>query len=449
MSFSSFFFILGFMPLFFLLYYLLPAAWRTGWLLLGSLFFYGWGCRDALWQLIFMGALVYFDYCLGLVLGVRHSKFLLTLGLAVNLLPLLFFKYFAPLTSDALTTPLGLSFLTFQGCAYLLDVGWNTTPPERSPIRAGCYFFLFPHVASGPILSYRETAPQLCCPAPKLSSIDRGLREFAIGLSLKLLLADRVGRLWQDVAAIGYESISTPLAWMALIAYSLQLYLDFYGYSRMAVGLGYMLGLELPRNFCYPYTAHSMTDFWRRWHMSLSRWFRDYLYIPLGGSRCGAAKTVRNLLVVWLATGIWHGASFNFILWGLALFVLLVLEKAGLKKLFDCLPILGHLYMLLAIPLTWLIFGITNLGQLGLYFSRLFPSQGAAMGLNQTDFIKYLGQYGWLLAVGILFSTPLPRRIYKRCSSRLVTTLLLLAAFWLCLYCIYRGQNDPFLYFQF
>ena len=462
MSFSSLPFLFVFFPIFFILYYLLPARVKTAWLLLGSLIFYYWGCREAPWQLGLICIMVLVNFCLGHVIGrSSHPKPWLVVGLLFNFLPLVWFKYFAffgntllslltlPAVLETKSLPLGLSFFAFQAAAYLVDVYRRSVLPERSLIRAGAYFLLFPHVGSGPILDYRDTAPQLINPTVRLYMVDRGLREFCIGLSLKLLLADRVGKLWQDVAAIGYESISTPLAWMALFAYTFELYLDFYGYSRMAVGLGWMLGLELPRNFSYPYAASSLTEFWRRWHISLSMWFRNYLYIPLGGSRNGTAKTVRNLLIVWLATGLWHGASFNFLLWGLAVFLLLLVEKAGLKKLFDRVPVLGHLYLAAAVPLTWLIFGISDLSKLGVYFSRLFPFHSSPMGAYALDYLKYARQYGVLLVLCAIFSTPLPRRIYRKFASSIWMILLLLAAFWVCLYCIRQGLNDPFLYFQF
>ena len=262
MSFSSLPFLFVFFPIFFILYYLLPARVKTVWLLLGSLIFYYWGCREAPWQLGLMCLMVLVNFCLGHVIGrSSHPKPWLVVGLLFNFLPLVWFKYFAffgntllslltlPAVLETKSLPLGLSFFAFQAAAYLVDVYRRSVLPERSLIRAGAYFLLFPHVGSGPILDYRDTAPQLINPTVRLYMVDRGLREFCIGLSLKLLLADRVGKLWQDVAAIGYESISTPLAWMALFAYTFELYLDFYGYSRMAVGLGWMLGLELPRNF--------------------------------------------------------------------------------------------------------------------------------------------------------------------------------------------------------
>lgn len=458
MSFSSIAFLFVFLPSFYLVYYLLPGRGKLWWLLAGSLVFYGWSCRETPWHLGLMAALTVV-HCL-LARRVRGRRALLTLGLTLDLLLLFGFKYAAfvgnqlllllgmPAALTAPPMPLGLSFFLFQGAAYLIDC-YRGAAAETSLLRGGVFFFLFPHAASGPILRHGEMAAQLAEPRVTVAGVDVGLREFCLGLGLKVLLADRVGRLWSDVGAIGYESISTPLAWMALAAYSLQLYLDFYGYSRMAVGLGLMLGLELPRNFAYPYTARSMTDFWRRWHMSLSRWFRDYLYIPLGGSRRGAWRTVRNLLVVWLATGLWHGAGWNFILWGLTLFLLLTLEKAGLRRVLEGVPLLGHLYMLLVIPLSWVPFGITELPEIPVYLARLFPLGVEAGGAFAQDYLKYGARYGWLLALGLLFSTPIPRRIYRQYAQKLWMPVVLVAIFLACVYSIVRQGSDPFLYSQF
>lgn len=458
MSFSSIEFLFVFLPCFFLLYYLLPGQGKMLWLLVGSLVFYGWGCRETPWHLGLMAALTVVHYLLAR--SIRGRRGLLMFGLVLDFLLLFCFKYAAfagnqlrmllglPGNLTAPPMPLGLSFFLFQAAAYLIDC-YRGQQAESSLLRCGVFFFLFPHTASGPILRQSEMASQLQSPRVTVAGVDVGLREFCIGLGLKVLLADRIGKLWTDVGAIGFESISTPLAWMALIAYSLQLYLDFYGYSRMAVGLGLMLGLELPRNFLYPYTARSMTDFWRRWHMTLSRWFRDYLYIPLGGSREGFGRTVRNLLVVWLATGLWHGAGWNFLLWGFMLFLLLVLEKVGLRKVLEGVPLLGHLYMVLAIPLSWVPFAISELGQIPVFLSRLFPMGGEAAGVFAQDYLKYGSQYGWLLLLGILFSTPVPRRIYRQYAPKPWMPVVLVAIFLGCVYCIVRQGSDPFMYFQF
>lgn len=281
--------------------------------------------------------------------------------------------------------------------------------------------------------------------------LDEGLREFTIGLGLKVLIANRIGGLWRDIGTIGYESISTPLAWLGLIAFSLQIYFDFYGYSLMAKGLGYMLGFRLPCNFAHPYMSVSMTEFWRRWHITLGSWFREYVYIPLGGNRGGFWKTMRNLLLVWLLTGLWHGASWNFILWGFSLFVLIFIEKLGMGKILAHYSLIGHVYMLFAIPLTWMLFAITDLSQLVIYVHRLFPflDKSGEFTYYVGDYLKYGRLYAVSMCSGLIFITYAPRNLYNRWKNSPVSAAVLLAVFWGCIYCIKKGMDDPFLYFRF
>jgi alginate O-acetyltransferase complex protein AlgI len=308
---------------------------------------------------------------------------------------------------------------------------------------------MFPQLIAGPIVQYTQVADELQHRSTGLHSIDSGLRVFVLGLGSKVLLANLTGGLWTDVQAIGYDSISTPLAWMAAAAYSFQLYFDFYGYSLMAVGLGRIMGFDLPQNFRQPYQSVSMTEFWRRWHITLGSWFREYVYIPLGGNRNGGAKTVRNLLIVWLLTGFWHGASWNFVLWGLLLFVLLVIERAGLRAFFEKHRLVGHAYMFLLIPLSWMLFAITDFNQLGLFFSRMFPLDGSFAGPFPGDWLEPLKDYGLLLAAGVLFCTPLPAKLWEKIEKTPLGPVILLAIFWGAVYCLYRGLNDPCLYFRF
>lgn len=461
MVFSSLEFLFGFMPLFLIVYYLLTPKGKNVWLLLGSLAFYTYGSWSNPVHLLVLLAGFVWNYVLARFIGDRRRTFWFVLGVLTDLGLLFYFKYasfFLGAIRDALhlgwdvtekALPLGISFFTFRAISYLTDVYWGKERAERSLLSVGIYFLMFPTVVSGPLARYGEIRDRLTKRTVSLTTVDHGLREFVIGLGLKVLLADQIGKLWSDVSAIGYESISTPLAWMALLAYSFQLYLDFYGYSRMAVGLGLMLGFQLPRNFCYPYTARSMTQFWRQWHMSLGQWFRDYVYIPLGGSREGRFKTFRNLMVVWLCTGLWHGAGWNFLLWGLILFLLLAIEKAGWKHVLDEHRIVSRIYMFLTIPLTWLVFAISDLGQLKTYFLRLFPVNGPFLGAFARDYLKYGKMYGVLLLVCVLFCTPLPRRLYRKLSQRPWVIPVLLAILWGSLYCLFQGVNDPFLYFRF
>lgn len=471
MVFSSIAFIMYFMPVFFLVYYILPASYKNAWLFLASLGFYYYGVRGNPGYLLLMIMSVVVNFVAGKLIEAqktkRARKAWLVVGIVYDLGWLILFKYLGFLIENLnalfgaihvkvqletwnLILPIGISFYTFQIISYLVDVYRRETKAEKSLISLGTYLCMFPQLIAGPIVNYHLIQEQLHKRKHSMVKVESGLKVFALGLAYKVLLANRVGHLWTEVTAIGYESISTPLAWMSIVAYSLQLYFDFYGYSLMAIGLGRMMGFDFPQNFNNPYMAVSMTDFWRRWHMTLGGWFREYVYIPLGGNRGGFAKTVRNMFVVWLLTGLWHGASWNFVLWGLLLFVLLFVEKAGLGKVLERHKALGHIYMILWIPLSWLVFVITDLSQLGIYLQKLFPFFGnAGTVLFQGDYLKYGKTYGIYLVLGILFATGVQEKLLKKNKNRLWVILLLLALFWASVYCMYLGMDDPFLYFRF
>lgn len=471
MVFSSIAFIMYFMPVFFLVYYILPASYKNAWLFLASLGFYYYGVRGNPGYLLLMIMSVVVNFAVGKLIAAQKSKRArkawLVVGIVYDLGWLILFKYLGffienlnalfgavhiklQLETWNLILPIGISFYTFQIISYLVDVYRRETKAEKSLISLGTYLCMFPQLIAGPIVNYHLIQEQLHNRKHSMEKVESGLKIFALGLAYKVLLANRVGHLWTEVTAIGYESISTPLAWMSIVAYSLQLYFDFYGYSLMAIGLGRMMGFDFPQNFNNPYMAVSMTDFWRRWHMTLGGWFREYVYIPLGGNRGGFAKTVRNMFVVWLLTGLWHGASWNFVLWGLLLFVLLFVEKAGLGKVLERHKVFGHIYMILWIPLSWLVFVITDLSQLGIYLQKLFPFFGSAgTVLFQGDYLKYGKTYGIYLVLGILFATGIQEKLLKKNKNRLWVILLLLALFWASVYCMYLGMDDPFLYFRF
>lgn len=471
MVFSSIAFIMYFMPVFFLVYYILPASYKNAWLFLASLGFYYYGVRGNPGYLLLMIMSVVVNFVAGKLIEAqktkRARKVWLVVGIVYDLGWLILFKYLGFLIENLnalfgamhvkvqletwnLILPIGISFYTFQIISYLVDVYRRETKAEKSLISLGTYLCMFPQLIAGPIVNYHLIQEQLHKRKHSMVKVESGLKVFALGLAYKVLLANRVGHLWTEVTAIGYESISTPLAWMSIVAYSLQLYFDFYGYSLMAIGLGRMMGFDFPQNFNNPYMAVSMTDFWRRWHMTLGGWFREYVYIPLGGNRGGFAKTVRNMFVVWLLTGLWHGASWNFVLWGLLLFVLLFVEKAGLGKVLERHKALGHIYMILWIPLSWLVFVITDLSQLGIYLQKLFPFFGSTgTVLFQGDYLKYGKTYGIYLVLGILFATGVQEKLLKKNKNRLWVILLLLALFWASVYCMYLGMDDPFLYFRF
>ena len=471
MVFSSLPFLFVFLPVFFLAYGLAPRRWKNLLLFLGSVGFYAYGALETPLYIVLLLVTILVNWGIGLKMafGRPRRKLWLTVGLVYDFLWLLVFKYAgfffdngaaiwnmatgdSVIRSWSLILPIGISFYTFQIASYLVDVYRETVEPARSFVDLGAYLCMFPQLIAGPIVQYNQVAAELENRTTTLASVDRGLRTFVLGLGSKVLLANRIGSLWTDVQAAGFDSLSTPVAWMAAAAYSFQLYFDFYGYSLMAVGLGQMMGFNLPENFRDPYQSVSMTEFWRRWHITLGSWFREYVYIPLGGNRGSGAKTVRNLLIVWLLTGFWHGASWNFILWGLLLFVLLVIERAGLRVFFEKHRWLGHCYMILLIPLSWMLFAITDFSQLGVFFYRLFPLDGQFWGLYAEDWLDYGRTYGWLLGLGLLFCTPLPKKLWRRLEDstlRWITIPVLLAIFWGAVYCLFRGLNDPFLYFRF
>lgn len=470
MVFSSMEFLTLFLPVFLLLYWITPQRFRNLVLLVGSLVFYLLGALDRPAYVLLLVASVLVNY--GAALAIERStrpKVWLVLGVLYNLAWLFVFKYADFFLSGInqvlmalfpsggvriplleLLLPVGISFYSFQAVSYLADVYRGTYPAERSLLNFATYLCMFPKLTAGPITDFGDLRGQLRQRTVTLAGAVSGMKLFIFGMGLKVLLSTQIGGLWNDVSSIGFDSVSTPLAWMSVFAYSFQLYFDFFGYSLMAIGLGKMLGFRLPKNFRHPYLATSMTDFWRRWHITLGSWFRDYVYIPLGGSRAGRGKTLRNLLVVWLCTGLWHGAHLNFLLWGFGLFLILAVEKLGLKNALDRHPVFGHLYMLLLIPLSWAVFAVSDLSQLGALFGRLFPlfGSGAELVFRQ-DYCKYGREYGLWLALGFLFSTKLPYRLFERCRNNALGAVLLVLVFAASVYCMYAGMNDPFLYFRF
>lgn len=443
MVFSSIEFIYFFLPLFLLIYYILPAMLKNAALFLGSMVFYVIGSVKSPEYVILFAFTLIINYCFGRLIDRYESKAWFVLGISFNLVQLGLFKYVLHVL------PIGISFYTFQAISYLCDVRRRKCVAEKSFINFGTYLSMFPQLIAGPIVKYPDIRAQIQDRQYRLSDFVQGLQVFVLGLGSKVLLANRVGVLWSQLSVIGYESVSTPLAWLGLFSYTFQIYFDFWGYSLMAIGLGKMLGFDLPVNFDYPYLATSMTDFWRRWHITLGSWFKEYVYIPLGGNRGSKAKVYRNLFIVWLLTGIWHGAGLNFVLWGLILFALIVLEKAGLKKLLDKWRLLGHAYMVVFIPLTWAVFANSDWQQMVLFFKRLFDMGGTAGSLFAEDYMKYGKEYGLYMLVCLVFITRLPSKIWSKIKDTYVGQIVLIGIFVAVVYCLYIGLDNPFLYYQF
>lgn len=464
MVFSSLEFIFIFAPIFCLIYYISPPRMRNAVLLAGSMCFYLVGAVKNPEYLILLIVSIFVDFFAGVLIRKypKNRKLFLILGVAFHLISLITFKYLTFILGEAnnffqnlsfsidLVLPIGISFYTFQGISYIVDVYRGKIKAEESLLRYAVYISMFEQLIAGPIVTYDRVQNDLQKRTITKSLVLEGVGTFVIGLGLKVLLANPISKLWTQTVAIGFESVSTPLAWMTIFAFTFQIYFDFWGYSLMAIGLGKMLGFNLPKNFDHPYLSLTMTEFWRRWHITLGSWFREYVYIPLGGSKNGTVATIRNLLVVWLLTGIWHGAGYNFVLWGVTLFLILIIEKFFIGKFLNSHPAVGHLYMLLIIPVTWAIFAIDDISQLELFFTRLFPFFGQGVwSVFRYDYLKYLGQYWMFFVAGILFSTKLPLNLLKRIKNKKVTAVLLLAVFAACVYCMYRGFDDPFLYFRF
>lgn len=455
MVFSSVEFILFFLPVFFLTYGITPRKFRNITLLLGSLVFYANGDPK---YLLLLFASVMVNYFLGLHLGQgRKSKNdkktrihkkrrrLFLAAVTGNVAVLLLFK--AGVGSFGF--PLGISFYTFQILSYLIDVYRGTVQRERSFLDFSTYVTMFPQLISGPIVSYGEVEKELKTRTVSAEGIQDGLGNFILGLTFKVLLADRIGILWHEVQVTGFESISTPLAWLGALAYSMEIYFDFYGYSLMAVGLGRMLGFRLPDNFRTPYMARSVRDFYRRWHITLGRWFCKYVYIPLGGNRRGELRTVCNLTVVWLLTSLWHGSSLNFLLWGGLLLLCIIVERQferiGIGKNFKVLP---HLYLWFIIPITWMCFANTDIAQLQIYLERMFGMGGNAY-VRSGDWLQALGTYKYLFAAAFLCCTGLVGKVYNRWKNNFAVKLLLAALLWFCVDRLLAGGDNPFMYFKY
>lgn len=450
MVFSSIDFIFFFLPIFLVCYYFAGKKLKNTCLLLFSLIFYGYGAINTPFHIVLLIISVSVNYILALLIDkYKRSKGLfLLIGVLYNFGCLFIYKYagFFGLNIN-LMLPLGISFYTFQAVAYLVDVYRGTTNAEVNYINMATYIVMFPKLTSGPIAKFDEVQRELHNRTETFSKFFDGSKYFILGMGLKVLLANRIGGLWSDIAMVGVECISAPLAWMGIFAYSLQLYFDFYGYSLMAIGVGRMMGFELPHNFNTPYISVTMTEFWRRWHITLGAWFREYLYIPLGGNRKGTFRKYLNLLVVWLFTGLWHGAAWNFVFWGLFLFVLSSLEKGIYGKFMEKYRVIGHIYMFFVIPISWLMFASGDMEFLTEYMQRLVGIQGDAFFEN--DYIKYIEDYGALLITGFILSVVPLHDTFDKIKRKFPVYVLLVAVFVYSVYCMYMGLNDPFLYFQF
>ena len=459
MLFSSVGFLFRFLPIFMILYLIVPAKYRNAVLLLGSLIFYGVG-EPYFVLLLILSILI--NYAMNCLLFLHKNRAVLSATIILDFGLLFVFKYwdFTAATLQKITgkplmpmlylaLPLGISFYTFQIVSYQIDCYRGDIEKPVGLLEFGTYVSLFPQLIAGPIVKYNEVAKRLQKRKLTARGIENGLKLFTIGLGFKVLLANQIGTLWNTIMTAGAGSLAAPVAWLGAFAYSFQIYFDFWGYSLMAVGLGKMLGFVLPRNFNNPYMSKSVTEFWRRWHITLGRWFREYVYIPLGGNRKGRVRTVLNLFLVWAFTGLWHGAAWNFVIWGILFFLLQILEKNGLGAKLEKSKVIGHLYMIILLPVTWVIFAITNAQQLLAYLGNLIGIHSGKVLVGMTQFGRYLKEYWGLLILCVLFSTSYPQKIYNKKKDIWYMIGILLAIFWLSVHEIIVGSNNPFLYFRF
>lgn len=461
MLFSSIPFLYYFLPAVLIVYFLVPRKLKNTVLLLSSLFFYGWGEPKYLALMVF--SIVLFYAC-GLAIGRsttrKWKKFWLTVSVVISIALLAVFKYadfflssFNAVTGLSipllrLALPIGISFYTFQCLSYTIDVYRGDAETQKNIISFGAYVSLFPQLIAGPIVRYVDVANELDTRTHSWENVTLGLRRFLVGLGKKVLLANQFGELTNLFRASDEKSVL--FYWMYAIAFTLHIYFDFSGYSDMAIGLGRVFGFHFIENFDYPYLSRSIREFWRRWHMSLGSWFRDYVYIPLGGNRVPLARWIFNTLVVWMLTGLWHGASWNFVIWGLMFAVLLMLEKfvPALGKLPRAL---SHIYVLVLVVISFVIFNATDMAQAGADLAGMF-SIGGVPALTQ-ETLYYLRSYGVLFVLGFVGATPLVRNFFRKVENTRVVAFLepivMLAILLLCTAYLVDGSFNPFLYFRF
>ena len=468
MVFSSLIFIFVFLPLVLLVYYISPRKMRNLVFFIASLIFYAWG--EPVYILIMLFSTV-FDYLNGLLIDKYRenshiTKLVLINSIVINLGILCFFKYYGFIVNNInslfdinikvikLPLPLGISFYTFQTLSYTIDVYLDKVKPQKNIISFGTYVTMFPQLVAGPIVRYSDVAWEIDNRIESSKLFGEGAELFIIGLSKKVLLANNIGILWNTIKAIPTSELSILSTWLGIIAFTFQIYFDFSGYSDMAIGLGKMFGFKLMKNFDYPYISKSVTEFWRRWHISLGSWFREYVYIPLGGNREGRTKQYRNLFIVWFLTGLWHGANWNFILWGLYYCIFLIIEKTFLQKWLKDKPIfISHIYTLLVIIVGWVLFEFEDISK-GLTFIKIM----FGFGLNplyDSRTIYYLYTNAILLGLLSICSTPFVGKAIKKLKGRfkigeyVVIPIILAVLLFICTAYLVDESYNPFLYFRF
>lgn len=465
MVFSSLLFMFLYLPAVMLIYYITPRKFRNVMLLVANLIFYGWGEPVLVLLMLFS---TFVDYFHGYFIGKyretnkKKAKMLVASSAIINLGLLCFFKYsgmladtlnvlpFLNIPDFTIPLPIGISFYTFQTMSYSIDVYRGDAPVQKNIFTFGTYVSLFPQLIAGPIVRYKDVAYQLDNRSETLDQFTLGVKRFMVGLGKKVLIANPMGLLW-DTLRPEMADNGVLGNWIAIIAYSFQIYFDFSGYSDMACGLGNMFGFEFLKNFNYPYISKSITEFWRRWHISLGTWFRDYVYIPLGGNRKGLKRNIINIMVVWGLTGLWHGASYNFILWGLYFGVILLLEKFVLNKALEkCPSAVKHIYSLILIVFGWALFYFEDMGELGSFIISMFNVSNGI--LNHSAMVTIM-QFLPLLIVAAVASTPLAMNIYNKIKYYnwcwIPETAITALGLFICTASLVSNSYNPFLYFRF
>ena len=464
MVFSSTIFLCVYLPLVLLGYYICPKKGRNLFLLIASLVFYAWGEPKYVFLMIFS---ILVNYIFGRLMDKHREnkkRLMLVLSVVIDIGLLSVFKYTDFIITNVnaifganfdllnIALPIGISFYTFQAMSYTIDVYRDDVRVQKNLIDFGMYITMFPQLIAGPIVRYADVQDQLAERSVTTADFSEGVMRFVVGLGKKVLLANQMGAVWSDIYALGGD-VSALMAWTGAIAYTFQIYFDFSGYSDMAIGLGRMFGFKFPENFRYPYQSVSITDFWRRWHITLSTWFKEYLYIPLGGNRRGLARQALNLLIVWSLTGFWHGAGWNFVMWGLYYFVILFIEKLFLLKALDKLPkLFRHVYALLLIVIGWVIFASDDVSVLLPYLGSMFGANGAVGGMD----VYTLLTKAVLIVICCVASTELPKRLFLSATGAMnekaaftLKSVLTIALLALSMILLIGDSYNPFLYFRF
>jgi len=466
MVFSSIVFLYFFLPVMLLLYFIVPKKFKNAIMIFASLIFFAWG---EIRYIFIMLLLAIMDFFCGKKItqnsdNKKKKLLYLLIDVIVNLLILFFFKYadFIIQNINAISglnipllnipLPIGVSFNTFQSLSYIIDVYKGTVKCEKSFYNYLTYTTLFPQIIAGPIVRYTTVDEELETKNISVDNFSLGMKRFIIGLGKKVLIANNIGVLWNIIETGAYDELTMGFAWLGMIAFALQIYFDFSGYSDMAIGLAKVFGMDFDENFNYPYISKSITEFWRRWHITLSSWFKDYIYIPLGGNRKGFTKQIRNILIVWFLTGAWHGASWNFILWGVYFGIILILEKLFILKLLDKLPkIIRHFYTIILVLVSWSIFAFEDLNKVINYIKTMFTSNI----LYNNETIYYFKNYIFIIILAILCSIPLWKKLKEKIDNKnskmleFITTLGYVAILILSTASLVTDSFNPFLYFRF